>query len=218
MKKILMVVTAFLLVSPSVIFAGKPDPNVPNPPLQVLEHNVDANGWIAVHEQGTASVDIIDSEELDVHVTGGQIDATITGGNVDVSGSTVSVDNFPATQDVNVTGGMIDALIPPASTVALPSFSGLEAGDSAIVDFATVFATTIVIWDSSVTGDGDPEFQLDIRSPLNGGGTIFQYSYDESLYTTDMRSFTHPIPVSGVEVWCKNESDNCTIGVAVIGY
>lgn len=218
MKKVLIVVTAFLLVFPNVVFAEKPDPNVPNPPLSVWESNLDSEGWIKVHEQGIASVDIVDDEELDVHVTGGQIDATITGGNVDVSGSTVSVDNFPATQDVNVTGGTVDALIPPASTVALPSFTGLEAGESTTVDFATVFATTIVIWDSSVTGDGDPEFQLDIRSPLNGGGSIFQYSYDETLYTTDMRSFTHPIPVSGVEIWCKNESANCTIGVAVIGY
>ena len=210
-----MLITALLLISSPLWAGAKPDP-VPNPPLQVREANVDGDGWIAVHEQGTANVEV--QGVADVYVTGGQIDAEITGGNVDVSGSTVSVDNFPATQDVNVTGGMIDALIPPATAYSNPNLGVLEAGDTVTVDFATVFATTIVIWDSSVTGDGDPEFQLWIRSPLNGGNSLFKYAYDETLYTIDMRSFTHPIPVSGVEVWCKNESADCTIGISIIGY
>lgn len=72
MKKILVLVVALLLVSPTVL-AEKPDPNVPNPPLQVQEYNVDGDGYIAVHEQGIASVDIVDGVELDVNVTGGQV-------------------------------------------------------------------------------------------------------------------------------------------------
>ena len=75
MRGILIATAVILLVSPNVIFAGKPDPSVPNPPLQVLEHNIDGNGWIAVHEQGTA----------DVNVTGGSIDADVSGSTVDVN-------------------------------------------------------------------------------------------------------------------------------------
>ena len=212
MKRIVILVLALLLVSPTVL-AEKPDPNVPNPPLQVLEHNVDGMGWIAVHEQGTDSVDIIEGEELDVSITNTELDVNVTNPKL-----TVDVDNFPATQDVNVTGGVIDALIPPASSVALPNFPGLDAGETVTVDFPTVLATTIVIWDNSLSGEGDPEFQMEVRSPLNGGASIFQFSYDESLYGTDIRSFTHPIPVSGIEIWCKNESLRCTVNVAVIGF
>lgn len=136
---------------------------------------------------------------------------------LDVSGSTVEVSNFPDPQNVYVTDGMVDANILPAETFAAPDVS-VDAGETGTVDFATVNATTIVIWDSSVTGDNDPEFQLWIPSPLAGGGGLFKFAYVEGLQTLDMRSFTHPIPVSGVELWCKNESERCTVGISIIGF
>jgi len=58
MKRILLLVVILLLVSPAVL-AEKPDPTAPNRPLQVKEFNVDGNGWIAVHEQGTADVNVL---------------------------------------------------------------------------------------------------------------------------------------------------------------
>jgi hypothetical protein len=206
MKLFQFLVAALLLASSAIVLAEKPDPNLPNPPLATRDANVDGNDWIRVHEQGTAKVD----------VTNSNLDVTITNNTLDVSGSTVSVDNFPDPQNVFVTDGIVDANILPADAVATPNVS-TAAGDTTVVDFATINATTIVIWDNSVTGDNDPEFQLWIRSPLTGGG-LFKYAYDEGLETLDMRSFTHPIPVSGVELWCKNESDVCTVGVRVIGY
>ena len=95
MKSVQFLVAALLLVASPVVLAGKPDPNVPNPPLQVLEYNVDADGWIAVHEQGTASVDIVDTEELDVNITNAELDVNVTGGSIDadVTGSIVKVTN-----------------------------------------------------------------------------------------------------------------------------
>lgn len=207
MKLIHVVLVALLLAAASSLYAEKPDPNVPNPPIQVLEYNVDGNGWIAVHEQGTADVSISSSTELDVNVTNDTLD---------VSGSAVEITNFPDPQNVAVQG-MVDTSIVPADAVQLPSFS-VDAGEHATVDFATVNATTIVLWDNSVTGDNDPEFQLWIRSPLTGGGSLFKYAYDEGLPSTDIRSFTHPIPVSGIEIWCKNESLACTLDIAIIGY
>lgn len=207
MKLIQLLLAAALLIASPYVLAEKPDPNVPNPPLQVLEHNVDGNGWIAVHEQGTADVEIVGSTELDVNVTNDTID---------VSGSTVEVSNFPDPQNVAVQG-IVNTSIVPADAAELPSFS-VDAGETAIVDFATINATTIVLWDNSVTGDNDPEFQLSIRSPLTGGGRLFKYAYDEGLNSIDVRSFTHPIPVSGIEIWCKNESLACTLDVAIIGF
>jgi hypothetical protein len=49
-------------------------PNSPPPPLKVLEQNLDANGFIKVHEQGTANVS----------------------GTVAVSGGSITVSNFPS--------------------------------------------------------------------------------------------------------------------------
>ena len=183
-----------------------PDPHE-GATMPVREQNVDSQGYIAVHEQGTAKVDVQNSE----------LDVNITNSTLDVSGSTVSVDDFPATQDVYVTDGIVDTVIPPATAVRRPSFS-LDAGESGTYDFATINATTIVMWDNSVTGDNDPEFQLWVRSPLTGGGGMFKYAYEDGLQNLDMRSFTHPIPVSGVEIWCKNESLACILGVSIIGY
>jgi hypothetical protein len=207
MKLIQLVLAAVLLIASPCLIADKPDPNVPNPPLQVLEYNVDSNGWIAVHEQGTADVSILSSTELDVNVTNDTLD---------VSGSTVEVSNFPDPQNVTVQG-VVDTSIAPANAAEIPNIS-VDSGESQTIDFATVNATTIVIWDNSVTGDNDPEFQLSIRSPLTGGGRLFKYAYDEGLKSIDVRSFTHPIPVSGIEIWCKNESLACTVDVAIIGY
>jgi hypothetical protein len=210
MKLFQSVLAILLLVTSTCVFAAKPDP-VENPPLQIREQNLDpSNDAIRVSQQGIVEVDIQEGEELDVNVTNPTLD--VSGSVVDTSGSTVSVDNIPQPPYA------VDAFIPPAGAAELPDMTGLEAGDTRSVDFPTINATTIAVWDSSVTGDGDPEFQLWIRSPLTGGGGLFKYAYDESLYSLDVRSFTHPVPVSGVEVWCKNESQNCTLGIAIIGY
>ena len=206
MKLIQLLLAAVLLLAAPYLFADKPDPNVPNPPLQVLEYNVDGNGWIAVHEQGTASVDIVDTEELDVNITNDELDVNITNPKL-----TVDVDNFPDPQNVT---GEVDVNILPANAVERPNVS-TEAGDSTTVTFPVIYATTIVLWDNSVTGGNDPEFHLTISY---SGGTMYKYMYEDGLANLDLRSFTHPIPVDAVDMWCKNESENCTLSVSIIGY
>ena len=188
-----------------VAVADKPNPNVPNPPLQVLEHNVDASGWIAVHEQGTADVEIVNTSSIDVNVTNTPLPVT----------GTVTVDNLNDPHDVNVTGGEVDAVIPPTSAVENPGLHS-DPGEIVDVNFSPLInATTIVIWDGSVTGDNDPEFDLTI---LIAGGGHFVYDYDHGLNGTAMWSFTHPIPVSGFYFNCKNESSTCTANLSIIGY
>ena len=60
------------------------------------EQNLDATGWIKVHEQGTATV------------TG-----TVSVANFP---SSVAVSNFPETQNVNVTGGEVSTKPSPVTT------------------------------------------------------------------------------------------------------
>ena len=166
-------------------------PQVPDPhegaSTPVREQNIDGSGWIKVHEQGQAN-------------------GHVTNASLPVSGE-VSVSNFPQTLIMSV---------PPASLAAYGEAA--DAGESATTTFPTpVNATAIAVWDSSLTGDNNPEFQLEVLSPLNPNGYLFQYSYDDGLDSHDIRSFAQPIPITGVTVRCRNESDYCTVGVAVIG-
>lgn len=99
MKSVQLFAAAMLIfVSFSVQAQGPPDPT-PGATKPVREQNLDENEWIAVHEQGTANVEV--QGIADVYVTGGEIDASITGGQVEVTNKViVEVDNFPAVQEV----------------------------------------------------------------------------------------------------------------------
>jgi hypothetical protein len=60
MKMFQFLVATILLIISAVVWADKPDPELPNPPIQVMENNVDADGNIAVHEQGIVAVELAD--------------------------------------------------------------------------------------------------------------------------------------------------------------
>jgi len=104
MKRILVVSAAFLLAVSSSVQAqeeaeGPPDPT-PGATKPVREQNLDVNDWIAVHEQGTADVKIVNDEAIEVNVTGGSIEAEITGGQVEVTNE-VTV-KFPVDEVIEV--------------------------------------------------------------------------------------------------------------------
>jgi hypothetical protein len=179
----------------STATAENPDPH-PGAPLPVREQNLDANGWIAVHEQGEA-------------------DVNITNGSLQVSGA-VSVSNFPAAQDVNVTGGAVGASIAPATAAVVLEVT-TDAGEEETFLFADVNATAIALWDSSLAGSNDPEANISVLSPLNSGGTVVYMSFEDGLDGFDIRTFPQPVPVSGIHVYCANESVHCTLRIAVIG-
>lgn len=213
MKSILTLVVVLLLVSPAVL-AEKPDPNVPNPPVQVLEWNVDEDGFIRVHEQGTASVDIIDTEELDVNVTGGQIDANITNEKL-----TVDVDNWPSVQDVYIIDGRLASVNEVWADIINTGNDG-----NVVRDFGrTIDTTHITVSITDQEGpDGDSEFQLMFYSPLVPGGftgepvlRMIDYSAD-LLYET--QTFSYPVPLNGLRLVCANEAEDCNVAVTVFGF
>lgn len=115
MKRILMFFVAVLLAASYSVQAEDeaadppPDP-VPGATKPVREQNLDANEWIAVHEQGTANVEVQNDETnpipVDANITGGSIEAEITGGEVEVTNE-VTV-KFPAgeTIDVNIVANL----------------------------------------------------------------------------------------------------------------
>ena len=214
MKLFQVLVAALLLISSAIVLAEKPDPNLPNPPLAVRDANVDGNDWIRVHEQGVASVDIIDTEELDVHVTGGQVDTTVTGGSITVDNTVsnavpVTVENQPVEQDVYVNGGEMSVV-----TTAYSNQFSIAAGDPAVehtFSGGPIYATTIH------AADGDDEAYIEFYSPLTGG-RVFAFWDPSGEFIEHTHSFTYPIPISGYRAACANESEACGFRITVIGF
>jgi hypothetical protein len=190
-RYLLLVVLAILGVIALLHTTTAQVPQVPDPhqgsSTPVREQNLDSSGWIKVHEQG-------------------QADVNITNGSLQVSGE-VSVSNFPQTLELQM---------PPANTFG--TAPGGEPSEETTVNFSTtVNATTIAMWDSSLTEDNNPEFWLRVLSPLVPNGWILQFNHDDGLDTHDIQTFPQPIPVSGLTVVCLNESNTCTVGIRVIG-
>ena len=104
---VIAVVAAMSVIFVHSAAAQKPDP-VGKPVQQVQEVNVDADGYIAVHEQGIVDVKVL--EEVDVNVTGGAIEANILGGAVDahITGGAVDATVTGGSIDANITGGQVD--------------------------------------------------------------------------------------------------------------
>jgi len=209
----LTALTAVLALISYSVAAAPPTPALPNPPLQVREANVDGNDWIAVHEQGTAKVEV--QGTADVHVTGGQIDAQITGGQVEINNTssnpvavegTVSVDNFPNQQEVLVNGGELSVItqyhhsnwqLVPAEVQGPMTFTN------------PIYATFINI----ASGDAEVVVYLDT------GPNVITFSDTGGDIGTHSISLTYPIPITGIQlVACYNESENCIVNIEIFGF
>jgi len=197
MKLIQSLLAAALLVASPLVFAEKPDP-VDNPPLQIREQNLDPTGWIAVHEQGTADVSISSSTELDVHVTNDTLD---------VSGSTVSVDNFPAVQAVTMDAGELSSVTSHYSN----EFYTTAGGEiEHIFSGGPVYATTIFINNRS-----SDEFWIKL---FTSGSDFISIADFDGVIPIHHYSFTYPIPIERIWMRCTNESEGCGPWITIIGF
>lgn len=190
-----------------------PDPR-PGATQPTREQNLDPDGYIAVHEQGVAQVDIT-NETLTVT---GTVDVNEVYNTVDVQG-TVDVGNEV---DVNVTGGTVDVSVPPVTTIANCDFV-LEPDQEGDCTFAAVDATLVAI-----SGLSDaPEFLMYVESPLippdlAGHRTLIGIQdLDGASLTQEhpliLHSFTQPVPIDRVFLRCVNESEICHVLVNVAG-
>jgi len=178
--------------------AEPPDPHN-GASMPVRERNIDTNGWIAVHEQGIADVEVV-------------------GGTLDVTGS-VSVDNFPAVQsvtvnggsmDVNVTGGTLDVNANlPSVTVIESDFVFVAAGEQTTFNFPTVQATSISF------GADEDEFYIQAFGPL---GMVMGFANLDADRFVVTESFTYPVPIDSIVLSCENEQLACGVYVSVHGF
>lgn len=197
--------------------AAPPDPNVPNPPLQVLEHNVDGNGWIAVHEQGTANVYVEDGQ-IDAYITGGQIDANITGGEVEINNTPsnpvpVNVENLPDEQDVYISAGLMST--PTREYYDRWSLEARQDGDA---DEAGPhwFADGPILASLIHFSAGEDEVVVLLQTPT---GAYITYDNENADNGNHSISLIYPIPIKGIRhVQCFNESENCNVDIAVFGW
>ena len=190
----LMILAAGIVVGP--LLTGALDaqpPEAPPPPLRVLEQNRDSLGFIKVHEQGTANVNV-------------------TSGSLNVDGA-VSVTNFPATQNVFVTGGTLDSasLTPVAQIHALDV--NLQPGQSSGQITLSTTLNAVVVSAGALREGG-----ITFYSPLPGGAPLFSLSLGQAGGGgVDVKSFAHPIPITGVEFFCSsNAADTCFMGVKIM--
>lgn len=202
--------TAFagLVLFVSSAHAGKPSDPPPAetpPPMPVLEQNLDSNGWIKVHEQGTAKVDIqnssldvnatIDNTELDVNVVNTDLDVNVLNGPSDPV--SVNVENFPSPQSAPL----------PAVTVLESLNTGSFATGTSIEKSLNM---NLVSFSINSGGDNDSyyvEFErggIIVLSLVGGEATI--------------HSFTYPIPVDTVEISCDNVSEDCWLFGSAQGF
>lgn len=188
----------------------------PGPTKPVAEQNLDENGWIRVHEQGVASVDVT-NDNLDVTLANDEINVNVTNPVLGVSGTVdvgnfpaqqnVAVQNFPSTQDVNVVGGSTGPQ--PASAVRQVVFS-LDPGESQTQTFPTIDVSSVVI------SSGDEEYQLFASTPLWNGDILLAFEPDGDNPSRHF-TFPQPLPLNGLNLYCANESEHCPIYILLIG-
>lgn len=215
MKSIQFFAAAMLIVVSFPVQAQEPPDPTPGATKPVREQNLDGNEWIAVHEQGTAKVEV--QGVADVYVTGGEIDAHITGGQVEVTNKVlVEVDNFPAEQGVFVNDGRLSSV----TKVWRQHFSFGPEGTRE-VNFGPIDATTITV--SANAGYEEiainPEFILAFYSPLVVSNTPLLVIADtDADFRFVSQSFTYPIPLNRIAIECFNEHKNCRLDVTVVGF
>lgn len=175
------VVALALLAGP--LLTGPVDAQRPLP-LPVSEQNLDANGFIRVHEQGIAQVR----------------------GTVAVNGGTVAISNLPSALNVH------QAPVVGAYTF----FFQVADGTDRVEPFPTINATAIHL----VSGH---EVAVRFQSPMSSltyNGTpnmLLEFSGTNGEFSNFVKTFTQPIPLNGIQVFCQNESLTCGIVVSIIG-
>ena len=119
-----------------------------------------------------------------------------------VSG-TVSVDNFPATQNVNITGGTVNTR-PSTATREVFQQPRLDAGKSGTNSFGVINASYIHVF-------SDNGMFLILRGPL---GVVMELNIDGDHREI---ALAQRIPISSIDYSCPNILDPCDADLVIIG-
>jgi hypothetical protein len=161
---------------------------------------VDSKGQLSVSDGDThKSLNQLQFDSGGNLKTAGQGTSNITG--------TVSVSNFPATQNVNITGGTVNATQSVASKRVF-SESNLGPTHTGHDSFNTINTSFILI-----TTVHAPGMIFTFSGPL--GTVLVVNPQDAKSFQT--QSFTQRIPINAIEYLCNNIVANCQVQVTLIG-
>lgn len=161
---------------------------------------VDSKGQLSISDTDThKSLNQLQFDAGGNLKTAGQGTATISG--------TVSVSNFPATQDVNITGGTVNATTPVATKRVFRQ-SNLGPKHTGHDGFNTINTSFIFI-----TGGQAGGMFMTFSGPL---GKVLVVGPIESK-SFQQQSFTQRIPIDSIEYFCQSLIGDCSADVTVIG-
>ncbi len=199
-KAVCLVAVATLLVAAFAGAAWSSNPGTGTAPVR--EQNVDSNGAIRVHEQGTADVRVTNGS---VPVSVGnfpetqQVAGTVNVGNLpntqQVAG-TVNVGNLPSTQNVNVVGGNLataPTFVNAAFQTGLMSIDKLTSERVELT--APIYATTI-----SVNLADKEHTQVTFEGAIPGCGMCEVLVLD--LTGSDVETLPFPARIDEIHVFC----------------
>ena len=154
------VILVTVLIGAVLVDRASAAPAGPPGGLEVTEQNVDGDGYIAVHEQGVADVNVTNGsldvgvvfpEEQNVNVTNGSLTVNDGAGSISVddNGASLTVDGT-----VNV------ANLPGAATPFIGSTGDLSLGASGETEFTIPAGVVITDLVASISGNGDRQCRI----------------------------------------------------------
>lgn len=203
-----LVIGAGLVLAASLT-GGVADASNPDNPKAVTEQNLDDEGFIRVHEQGTARVEVTN----DIGVSGSiTVDEPVSvEGTVDASGSSVSVDGpVDISQPVEVEGTVSVedgnrgyAVTETANSFTAPGGS-LILEDSSSAPFTTGGLVTAITFQSNR--------QAHMLFESDEEGIVYSVFADDDAPVH--LTFPHPLDADSVTIVCGTEGD-CEVGYSV---
>ena len=189
------------------------------PATLVVEQNVDANGYIRTHEQGTASVALSPADVGRLDASNGKLD-TVNGhlAAIESQASKLSFDSTgnlktasQGTQTVHIDNASIATTSDRPNNFAFSRQIDLGAGETgAYAPNSVLLVSTVVV------GGADDSVTVNFRRPdgfsalfLYGGGLDGSDNYQLPLAT--------PILVGAVIVHCENFIEDCKLSFSAVG-
>lgn len=216
MKRRTLILVAAMAAFTAVVAAGAAraanEGTSPNRPIAVTESNVDEDGNIRVHEQGTVSVDVV-TDDLEVTVSDEQpLDVELASSSAgllaDIEDALTALEPGP----VAPTPRAADAVRFFDFSMERTIFT--EQAIPRLLDMEPILATTLLI-----SAENDELIVEGYQGGTDSSDRVFAVGHREMDFPNTLAiTFPAPLPLDVIGVWCGNEAEDCEVSISVIGY
>ena len=189
------------------------------PSTPVVEQNVDANGYIRTHEQGTANVALgaadagrLDAANAKLDTSNGHlasIESQAAKLNFDDGGNLKTAPQ--GTQTVHIDNSSITTSADRPNNFAFSRRVDLDAGSSAFYSTNGNFLVSLV-----AVGGADDSVTINFQRP-DGFAALFLYGGGLDGSDSYQLPLTTPILIDGVFVHCANFIEHCKLSFSAVG-